>query len=394
MRSFNVKDQFRKLIEFFGLKKSIVGLLTMVVFVGLGEKMAERFLPMYLLALGASPLIPGLLNGMDNLLSALYSYPGGWLTEKIGYKRALTVFNLVAMAGYLIVIAVPHWMAVVIGSVFFLSWTALSLPATMELVSTVLPKNKRTMGVSVHSLVRRVPMAVGPVIGGILIDIFGVKSGIQLSFVTAFVLGAVSLLIQQSMISEKYDKKNTENSGLLKNFAAMPRELKSLLASDILIRFCEQIPYAYLAIWTMFSAEGAKISGTEFGMLTAIEMTVALLIYIPVAYLADKGSKKPFVLITFFNFTIFPVFLYFSRSFWMLAVAFVIRGLKEFGEPTRKALIMDLAPEGKKASTFGSYYLIRDTVVSAAAFASAWLWQISPGVNFMTAAAFGIIGTL
>ena len=78
----------------------------------------------------------------------------------------------------------------------------------------------------------------------------------------------------------------------------------------------------------------------------------------------------------------------------MLAVAFVIRGLKEFGEPTRKALIMDLAPEGKKASTFGSYYLIRDTVVSAAAFASAWLWQISPGVNFMTAAAFGIIGTL
>ena len=389
-----MKNKFLHIAEFLGLKRSIVGLLTMVVFVGLGEKMAERFLPMYLLALGASPLIPGLLNGMDNLLSALYSYPGGWLTEKIGYKRALAVFNLVAMSGYLIVIAVPHWMAVVIGSVFFLSWTALSLPATMELVSTVLPKNKRTMGVSVHSLVRRIPMAIGPVIGGVLIDIYGVKTGIRISFAVAFVLGAVSLMIQQGMIAEKHEKKETGDVSFIKNLAAMPKDLKSLLVSDILIRFCEQIPYAYLAIWAMLSVDGAKISGTEFGILTAIEMTVALLIYVPVAYLADKGSKKPFVLITFFNFAIFPVVLYFSRSFWMLVIAFVIRGLKEFGEPTRKALIMDLAPEGKKASTFGTYYLIRDTIVSIAAFASAWLWQLSPGINFMTAAAFGIIGTV
>jgi len=44
------------------------------------------------------------------------------------------------------------------------------------------------------------------------------------------------------------------------------------------------------------------------------------------------------------------------------------RGLKEFGEPTRKALIMDLAPEDREAAMFGLYYLLRDVVVSAAAF--------------------------
>ena len=53
----------------------------MAIFVGLGEKMAERFLPIYLIALGGTPIIVGLLNGMDNLLSALYSYPGGWLAD-------------------------------------------------------------------------------------------------------------------------------------------------------------------------------------------------------------------------------------------------------------------------------------------------------------------------
>ena len=121
-------------------------------------------------------------------------------------------------------------------------------------------------------------------------------------------------------------------------------------------------------------------------------MVTAMLIYIPVAYLADRSTKKPFVLITFGFFTLFPLILIFSRSFPMLVMAFIIRGLKEFGEPTRKALIMDLAPEDKKALTFGVYYLIRDVIVSIAAFGGAFLWNISPQVNFMTAFVFGVIG--
>jgi len=95
-----------------------------------------------------------------------------------------------------------------------------------------------------------------------------------------------------------------------------------------------------------------------------------------------------------------------------------VRGLKEFGEPTRKALIMDLAPEGKKAGTFGVYYLLRDVVVSLAAFGGALLWDAStaraifdflgvghallpffeavasPTANFLVAFAFGLAGTV
>lgn len=381
----------KKIGEFFGLKKSIVGLLVMVVFVGLGEKMAERFLPIYLLALGASTLIPGLLNGLDVLLSALYSFPGGWISTKYGYKKALIIFNLIALFGYAIVIIVPSWTAVIIGSVFFLSWTALSLPATMDLVSAVLPKNKRTMGVSVHSLVRRIPMAIGPIFGGLLIDKYGVATGVRLAFGTAALLGIISLFLQQYLIEEK-PVIATETLSVKNVFKKMPPSLYTLLTCDILIRFCEQIPYAYIAIWAM--QVGSNVSGFQFGVLTAIEMIVALLIYIPVAYLADKGTKKPFIVITFFNFAIFPLVLLYSRSFSLLIIAFIIRGLKEFGEPTRKALIMDLAPENLKAATFGTYYLIRDLVVSLSAFASAFLWQISPETTFYTAAFFGFAGTL
>ncbi len=379
-----------RLIEFFGLKKSIVALLAMVILVGLGEKMAERFLPIYLLALGGGILSIGFLNGMDNLLSALYSFPGGYLSDRIGHKRALVVFNLIALTGYLIVILFPHWVAVLIGAVFFLSWTAISLPATMSLVSRSLPPQKRTMGVSLHSLTRRIPMALGPVLGGLLIGMYGDRTGIRLAFVAAFLLGVLSLILQQAMLEDD-GARHTAEKKPTHLWRAMGPELRNLLVSDILIRFAEQIPYAFVVVWCI---KHNGISAVQFGVLTTVEMVTAMLVYIPVAWLADRSTKKPFVLITFVNFTVFPLFLLFSHSFGMLVVAFVIRGLKEFGEPTRKALIMDLAPEDGKAGMFGLYYLIRDVVVSGAAFAGGFLWQLSPAVNLLAATACGLLGTV
>ncbi|MBW1659322.1 MAG: MFS transporter [Deltaproteobacteria bacterium] len=382
-------NKAEEVINFLGLKRSVIALLTMVILVGLGEKMAERFLPIYLMALGGGALSIGFLNGMDNLLGALYAYPGGYLSDRFGYKRALIIFNIIALIGYLIVIFFPHWIAVIVGAAFFLSWTAISLPASMSLVSSVLPMNKRTMGVSLHSFVRRIPMALGPIIGGTFITLYGIKTGIRIAFSIAFILGIVSLVVQQILIEDTRKREKAEISPL-RMFTFMQPALKWLLLSDILVRFCEQIPYAFVVVWCL---KNVGISAVDFGFLTAIEMVTAMLIYIPVAYFADKSSKKPFVVTTFLFFSAFPLVLIFSRSFPALVIAFIIRGLKEFGEPTRKALIMDLAPEGKKAGIFGLYYLIRDVIVSLAAFGGAFLWEVSPQTNFLAAFGFGLMGS-
>jgi MFS family permease len=384
-----VKVKLKEITGFLGLKKSMTAMLLMAIFVGLGEKMAERFLPIYLIALGGTPIVIGLLNGMDNLLSALYSYPGGWLADKLGYKKALFIFNCLAIFGYLIVVIFPTWYAVLIGAAFFLSWTAISLPATMNLVSSVLPPKKHTMGITLHSLIRRVPMALGPVIGGWFIMQFGRVQGVRYAFLAAIFFALIALYVQQCFIEDKPKEPKESKEGKEKlKFSA---NLKNLLVSDILIRFCEQIPYAFVVIWVM---NNNGLTAMQFGALTAIEMVTAMLVYIPVAWLAERGSRKPLVAITFFNFTVFPLVLFFSHSFAMFVIAFIIRGLKEFGEPTRKSLILAFAQEGAKARTFGAYYLIRDVFVSAAAFGGAWLWKASPQINFLSASAFGTLGLL
>ena len=42
----------QRMVGFLGLRRSMMALLSMAILVGLGEKMAERFLPVYLVALG------------------------------------------------------------------------------------------------------------------------------------------------------------------------------------------------------------------------------------------------------------------------------------------------------------------------------------------------------
>jgi MFS family permease len=167
--------------------------------------------------------------------------------------------------------------------------------------------------------------------------------------------------------------------------------LRELLVSDILIRFCERIPYAFVILWAM---NQGGLDAQQFGVLVAVEMVTAMICYIPVAHLADKYGRRPFVLVTFLFFTLLPLTLLWAHSFGWLALAFAVRGLKEFGEPARKALIIGEAVPGLRARTYGAYYLIRDCVVTSGSFLGAWLWSLSPRANFIGAATCGALGTV
>ena len=270
----------------------------------------------------------------------------------------------------------------------FSAWSAIAFPASMSLITESLGYSKTAMGISMHSIIRRIPMAVGPILGGLLITQFGLIKGIKISFVISILLCLIGIVFQFFIKEKPQQYKKIHPVAL---YRQMDVRLKNLLLSDVLIRFCEQIPFVFVVIWCL---NIVKISPAEFGILTAIEMMTAALVYIPVASFSDKLERKPFVVITFIFFTLFPVTLFFSKTFFALVIAFVIRGLKEFGEPTRKAIILDLSTSESKARGFGLYYFIRDTIVSFAAFLGGWIWMKSPAANLFVATAFGVAGTI
>jgi MFS family permease len=392
-----------RLADFFGLKRNLVILLIAIFVIGAGEELWMRFVPKYLQAVGATVFVIGLYDALRTAIGAIYAYPGGVFVDHWGHRRAFIIFNVVSIAGYALVLVVPHWAAVIAGMFFFLSWSCFSLPATFSLVGAALEANRHSMGVGVQSVIKRLPIMIAPFYGGMLIDRFGIINGVRIALIISILLSAVTILVQRQLREESNDEMRAFQAGLASgaprperwNFWRSLREFNSpmrrLLLSDILVRFCERVPYAWVVIFAM---DYIGVSGRQVGVLIAIEMLAATVCIIPASHYADRHGREPFVIVTFIMFTLFPISLLLSQSFSALVVAFVIRGLKEFGDTSRKALIIGYSDSERRGQMVGTYYLVRDLIVSTGAILGAYLWKLGPSLNFLGAAALGVVGTI
>ena len=384
--------RLQALAEFFGLKRNLVILLVAILVIGAGEELWMRFIPKYLQTLGASVLVIGFYDGLRTLLGALYAYPGGVLVDFWGHRRAFLAFNIISIVGYAVVLLFPHWGAVIVGMFLFLSWSCFSLPATFSLVGAALEANRHSMGVGVQSVIKRLPIMVAPILGGVLIDRFGVVSGMRIALAISILLSGVTIFVQRQFREEPMEKPSGEERWTLwRSLREFNSPMRRLLLSDILIRFCERIPYAWVVIFAM---DYIGVTAKQVGILTTVEVLAATLCIIPASHFADRHGRQPFVITTFVMFTLFPISLLVSRTFSALLIAFVIRGLKEFGDTSRKALIIGYCDPARCGQMVGAYYLVRDLIVSVAAILGAYLWALGAQLNFLGAAAFGIAGTL
>lgn len=385
-------DRLRALAGVLALKRNLALLLIAILVIGMGEELWMRFVPKYLQTLGAPVVAIGLYDALRTLLGAIYAYPGGVLVDYWGHRRAFLTFNIVSIVGYAAVLLIPHWAAVIAGMFLFLSWSCFSLPASFSLVAASLAADRYSMGIGVQSVIKRLPIMVAPFVGGILIDRFGVVPGVRIGLLTSIVLSAATILVQRQVRDETAaNSVQPERFNIWRSLAGFNAPMRRLLTSDILIRFCERIPYAWVVI---FALDYVGVSAKQVGLLTTVEVVTASLCIIPVSYFADRSRREPFVFVTFIMFTIFPLSLMISRSFSMLLIAFFIRGLKEFGDTSRKALIIHFADPERCGQTVGAYYLARDLIVSVAALLGAYLWRLEPNLNFLVAAGFGVAGTI
>src|SRR2546428_6643798 len=88
----------------------------------------------------------------------------------------------------------------------FLSWTCFSLPATFSLVGATLAANRHSMGVGIQMVIKRLPIMIAPIFGGILIDRFGVVPGVRIGLIISILLSAVTILVQRELREESSQK--------------------------------------------------------------------------------------------------------------------------------------------------------------------------------------------
>ena len=374
--------------DYLGLEHNVTIASAAVFLIGFGEELWKKFLPKYLEALGASTPIIGLFGTAEDLFDACYQYPGGFVADRFGRRRAFLIFITLAALGYVVYLFSSSWPFLFIGLTFAMAWQSMASPAIFAVIGDSLPRERRAMGFTLQSILKRVPIVIAPMVGGLLIAKMGLINGIHVGLVITLALAAFTIILVLKLRPPAPAPHSINIFGVWRSFHYI---LKRLLISDIIIRTCEGMT-GVLAILYVTNIHGISVSA--YGTLIAVQMITSILVYIPAGRIADRVGRKPFVILTFVSFALFPVAIILASSFVWLIVAYVIGGLREIGEPSRKAMIVDLAHDNIRARSVGLYYLVRSLSITPAAAIGGLLWKIAPQVPFVTAGVIGLVGTV
>ena len=371
-------------------RRNATVLLIAIFCIAGGEQLWIAFVPKYLQALGASVLAISAYGVGKDLLDAVYQFPGGALTARFGARIALVLFNALAIAGYLLTAAADRWWVVVAALPLIMAWQSFSLPATFSIVGDALPKAERSTAFAWQSIVRRVPIAVAPVIGGALVTAFGIIAGVRIAILAGVVLSLVAAIVQWTSYRDAGSARLTIRDALA-DVVGLHASLKKLLLCDIIVRFGQGIGEIFIVLYAI-NVLGA--SAATYGALVGLAMFTSIVVYLPAARRADATGRGPWITATYLFFAAFPLSLSVVHSVAALPVSFALMGLREIGEPPRKALIVDLARAGRKSVDVGTYYFVRGLVVFPASFVGGLLWRVDPRLTFAAAAAVAAAGAL
>ena len=401
-------DPRHPLARFLALNRTVAIVLVTVFFFGLGEQLWRDFMPQLLRAQSrpTGEDIPwealrnvGLLGLFINLFEAFCYVGGGHLTAKLGDRGSLILFALLSISGYVLFLTLGdqfEW-AAVLSALLIVGWEPLSVPVTFTTVGSTVAKEKRGMAFAVQSIQKRLPKILGPVIAGLVLgaanryygsEVTGTIGGMKILVAVALVLGLISLLIQILWMPRR--EPPPPGPPLITIARSMHPALRRLLIAEIFTRWCDWLVRDFAVLFILVIH---RVPVEMAGGLMALQHLVALATYLPIGGMTEKVGLQPFIGLTFVFFALFPLVLALVPSGEWLFVAYIVYGLREVGEPARKAMITSLFPEEVRARGVGLYWGLRSLAICSASFVGAVIWyELGPRNLLYIAFGLGCLG--
>ncbi|WP_435096069.1 MFS transporter [Halarchaeum sp. P4] len=383
----------------------------------LAFQMTGRYVPEYLRVLGAGASVIGLYGSLGNLIGAVYPYPGGALSDRLGSRRALTAFGFCSALGFLLwllapdigpvslgALELPVWTWLFVGLLLTQAWKSFGLGATFAVVKQSTAPGELAAGFASTETFRRVGFLLGPLLAaGLLALAADFETGFRWVLALGVVVAVVGTVVQHVAYDASGDSIGKPFEGLkqvLADLRALPDELRPLLVADVLVRFANGMAYVFFVVVVTdyfdvgFRAVGVSLSPAAFfGVLLAVEMLVALVSMLPVSRLAERVGLKPVITAGFAVYALFPVMLINApRNQWVLVTLFAFSGLRFAGLPAHKAMIVGPAEADAGGRVTGSYYLVRNVIGIPSAAIGGAIYAIDAVLAFTLASAIGSCG--
>lgn len=377
------------------LPMSIWALGFVSMFMDISSEMIHALLPVFLVTvLGASAVTVGLIEGIGEATASISKLFSGWLSDRLGKRKALTVlgYGLGALSKPLFAVApTPSWILVA----RFSDRVGKGIRGAPRdaLVGDLAPPELRGAAYGLRQSLDTVGAFAGPLLAMALMALFA--DDFRLVFWIAVVPGLIAVAILVVGVREPPRPQPVGEEGRtpirwtdLGRLGSLFWGVVAVGAVLTLARFSE----AFLIL----RAEGVGLPLALVPLvLVAMNVVYATSAY-PIGVLSDRYDRKLMLWAGFVVLIFADLVLAFASGIWTVFLGIGLWGLHMgMTQGLLAALVADSAPIDLRGTAFGFFNLASGVALLLASVIAGLLWEVvGPSATFLAGAAFTVIGLL
>ncbi len=361
------------------------------LFTDLSSQMVYPLIPMFLAALGVSPAILGLIEGIAESTSSLFRTVFGRMSDKLQKRKIFIIFGygLSAVSRPFFYI-VSHWTTVMVIRFADRIGKAARTPSRDALISTSIHPSIMGKAFGFHRAMDRIGAIGGPLLAMLVLyllrDTMSELNALKTTFLISVIPGFIALI---------FIKFAKETKAITK---VMEKKKRTAMLNA---------PFILFLVANAFFALGN--SSNAFLILKAQELDIAIFL-IPILWvvynivctisspilgsLSDKVGRKPIIVTSFIYYAIIYVLFGFANHAWMVWVLFAAYGIfYGLSDGIFRAYVADIVEEENRATAYGVLNTVIGIFLLPASVLMGLVWtQFSSQIAFIVAAGLGMVG--
>jgi len=366
---------------FQGFARNIVIVGFVSLFTDLSSQMVFPVVPLFLLSLGASAWIVGLVEGAAETTASLLKVFSGYWSDKIKRRKPFVFagYGLSSLTKPLFAFA-QSWPFVLFFRVIERVGKGIRDAPRDAIIAESVDVSIRGKAYGFQRAMDGVGSFSGAILAVILLPLFGYRD----LFLIAFLPGIIAVLFilfitekREQMLPQKHSATPFRVS-----IKRLPRNLQIFILVSTLFALAN-FGYAFLIL----KAKNSGFSDNIALILYVLFYVVYTLCTIPAGMLSDKIGRKPVLVFGYVLFAATAICLLFTSQLSMLVFVFILYGIFfGFIDGVQRAFVVDLAPPDLKGTALGTFHTATGLIALPAGIIAGALWDtISPEATFLFA---------
>lgn len=336
-------------------------------------------LPLYLEDLGAGMLEVGFCYALINVAWYGLQFPGGLLSDRIGRKSliALSTFTFILCYGALSLAST--WVVATLAITIFWIFSGLQSPSFKSMIAESVAARRRPRAFATFSLLMNLGWAVGPLIGALLIPLYGFQMLFYFGVITSVICFVARLLLLHEP-----PRRTTESERIV--FPKLSRNLAYFIAGCSMFGFACGL---FSPVIAPYAEKVLKLSLVEIELMTSIAQFAASFASILGGMFVGRVGGKRGLAASFICSGLCVAIWVFSSSFVVATVlmSFLLIFFYAFYEVAYGTLISSLTAPKNRATIFGVTALMIGLFAAAGSTTGSYLWELyMPIVPFLLTA--------